>query len=181
MNIEFKIDENDYLIHQLFVASKSKRIIKKRKRNKVIVPLIYFALGLILMFIIDLPIGILFFLFALFWFLIYPKWEKKRFINHYKEHIKEIYKDRLGKSATLLLGNEFIIAKDSGSESKILTSEILEINEIPSMILIRLKSGHSFILPKDKIPNIDYVKTRLKELSTYLKIRYDMDEKWEWN
>ena len=38
----------------------------------------------------------------------------------------------------------------------------------------------SFILPKDKIANFDNMKARLRELATYLKIKYETDEKWEW-
>ena len=94
--------------------------------------------------------------------------------------IKENYKDRLGRTATLEFNNDFILAKDNGSESKVLTTELEEICEIPTTIFVRLKGGQSFILPKDKIENFDNVKARLRELATYLKIKYETDEKWEW-
>lgn len=45
MMIDYKIDECDFLTHQLFVASKSDRIKKKRQRSKIIVSLIYLAFG----------------------------------------------------------------------------------------------------------------------------------------
>jgi hypothetical protein len=45
MTFELKIDENDYLTYQLFVASKSESIKKKRNRNKIIMPILYLALG----------------------------------------------------------------------------------------------------------------------------------------
>jgi hypothetical protein len=80
----------------------------------------------------------------------------------------------------LEFNNEYILAKDHGSESKILTTELEEICEIPSTIFVRLKGGQSIILPKDKIANFDNLKVRLKELANYLKIKYDTYEKWEW-
>ena len=123
---------------------------------------------------------IIFFIIGLLWFFIYPLWEKRHYIKHYQGFIKENYKDRLGRAATLEFSNDFILAKDNGSESKVLTTELEEINEIPSTIFVRLKGGQSFILPKDKINDIDKVKERLKELADYLKIKYDTDEKWDW-
>lgn len=180
MTIDYKIDENDFLTHQLYVASKSDRIKKKRQRSKILVPLIYIGIGLLFLFQDKYSMTIIFFIIGLLWFLIYPLWEKRHYIKHYQGFIKENYKDRLGRIATLEFNNDFILAKDNGSESKVLTTEIEEINEIPSTIFVRLKGGQSFILPKDKINDFDKVKERLKELADYLKIKYDTNEKWKW-
>jgi hypothetical protein len=180
MTIDYKIDENDFLTHQLFVASKSDRIKKKRQRSRVIVPLIYVAFGVLFFIEDNLPLSIIFFIIGILWFFIYPIWERRHYIKHYKGFIKENYKDRFNRIATLEFNNDFILAKDNGSESKILTTEIDEINEIPSSIFVRLKGGQSFILPKDKIADIANITSRLKELTAYLKIKYDNDEKWEW-
>ena len=180
MTIDYKIDENDFLMHQLFVASKSDRIKKKRQRNKIILPLIYVAFGLLFLFEDKYSMTIIFFIIGLLWFFIYPLWERRHYIKHYQGFIKENYKNRLGKTTTLEFSNDFILAKDNGSESKVQTTELEEICEIPKTIFVRLKAGQSFILPKDKISNIDNVIIRLKELADYLKIKYDIDEKWEW-
>jgi len=180
MTIDYKIDEYDFLIHQLFLASKSDRIKKKRRKSKVIVSLIYVVFGLLFFFEDKYSLTIIFFIIGLLWFLIYPLWERRHYKKHYQGFIKENYKDRFGRIATLEFSNDFILAKDNGSESKVLTTEIEEIIEIQSTIFVRLKGGQSFILPKDKITNIDSVTKRLKELADYLKIKYNIDEKWEW-
>ena len=180
MTIDYKIDENDYLIHQLFIASKSKRIKKRRQRSKIIVSLIYITLGLLSFLQDKVSLAIKFFIIGLLWFFIYPIWERRHYIKHYKGFIKENYKERLGRTATLEFNNEYILAKDNGSESKVLTTELEEICEIPTTIFVRLKGGQSVILPKDKIENFDNLKARLKELAKYLKIKYEIDENWEW-
>jgi len=180
MTIDYKIDETDFLTHQLFVASKSDRIKRKRQRSKIIVPLIYVGLGLLFLFQDKFSLTIMFFIIGLIWFFIYPLWERRHYIKHYQGFIKENYKDRLGRIATLEFSNDYILAKDNGSESKVLTTELEEICEIPTTIFVRLKGGQSFILPKDKITDFDKVKARLKELANHLKIKYDTDEKWEW-
>jgi len=177
MTIEYKIDESDFLTHQLFAASKSDRIKRKRQRFKVIPSLIFIAFGLLFFF---KDKSVTFLIVGLLWFFIYPFWESWIYIKHYKGYIKEVYKGRFGRSLTLVFSNEFIIAKDNGSESKVLTKELEEIYEIPSAVFVGLKGGVTFILPKDKIANIDNTKARLKELADYLKIKYIVDEKWVW-
>jgi len=144
------------------------------------VPLIYIVFGLIFFIEDNLTLSIIFFIIGFLWFFIYPLWERGHYIKHYKSFIKENYKDRFNRIATLEFNNDFILTKDSGSESKVLTTEIDEINEISSTIFVRLKGGQSLILPKDKIADIANVTSRLKALTEYLKIKYDIDEKWEW-
>lgn len=181
MIIEYKIDENDFLTHQLFLASKSDRIKKKRVKNKIIIPIIYLVVGIF--FLVkneNRVVFILFLLVGFLWYFFYPLWERSHYISHYKNFINENYKGKVDIMATLEFNNEHIIAKDKASESKILTTEVLEIVEIPTSIYIRLKSGQSIILPKDKIANFSELRARLKELASDLNINYELDETWQW-
>ena len=180
MTIDYKIDENDFLTYQLYTASKSEQTIKRRERTKVIIPVFYLLLGFFFFWNEYSLFGVVFVILGILWFFMYPIWEKRRYIKHFKIFIKENYKERLGKIVTLELTNGYIFAKDNGSESKVLTTELEEICEIPTTILIKLKSGQSFILPKDKISNIDSLTSRLMALADYLKIKYEVNDKWAW-
>ncbi|MDD2798577.1 MAG: hypothetical protein PHV20_08300 [Bacteroidales bacterium] len=180
MTINYKIEENDFLTHQLFLASKSDRVRKKRFRNKVVVTIIYLFMGLV-SFIsgnIDSAKGSV--IIALLWFFLYPLWEKRHYIRHYKSFLRENYEERFGKKVSIEFINDFILIKDNASEGKLLTTEVQEIHEIPSAIYIRLKGGQSIILPKQEIDEIENLKDRLNELASFLKIEYNLDEKWEW-
>ncbi len=179
MIVEYTIDETDLLIYLLYTASKSTIVKKRRKRTKVIVPIIYILLGVLFFFDDMIMSSVLFFLIGLLWFFIYPLWAKKRLIKYYKEYIKENYKHRLGRNIILEFNNDFIASRDTGGESKILTTELDEIDEIPSIIIIKQKGGLSFILPKNKITNIDDVENKLKKLANYLKIKYEINEQWK--
>ena len=180
MTFELKIDENDYLTYQLFVASKSESVKKKRKRNKIIMPILYLVLGASGFYQNNLLMGILFCVFAVLWFFIYPLWERKNYIKHYKNFIRENYKDAFGKSAILEISDKTIFIKDELSEAKVSTSEIQEIYEIPTTIFIKMKAGKTLILPKDKIASIQELKLELTKLATFLKISYVSDENWIW-
>jgi hypothetical protein len=143
MNIQvgFIIDENDFLTHQLYVASKSKRIKRKRQKSKIMIPIIYFAIGLFFLYEDKVSLTIIFIIIGILWFFIYPIWERRHYIKHYKGFIKENYKDRFGQYIMLEFNNEYILAKDNGTESKVLTNELEEISEIPTTIFVRLKGG----------------------------------------
>lgn len=180
MVFTYKIDEKDFLIHQLYVASMSDRIKKKRQKSKVRVPAIYIFLGLFFVFLEVTSIGITLLIISPLWYFFYPIWEKGYYIKHYKGFIIENYKDRIDRNVNLEINNEFVITKENGSESKVLTSEFDEIVEIPSIILIKFKNGQWLILPKDKINELDLLTIRLKELAAYLNINYSLYLQWKW-
>jgi hypothetical protein len=180
MIIEFQINENDFLTHQLFVASKSERINKKRQRSKILGPVIYLVFGLLFILQEEYSLAISFWILAILWFFIYPIWERRHYIKHYTGAIKENHKDSFGRTITMEFNNEYFIGKDKGSESKVSTTELEEINEISTVIFVRIKGGQSFILPKERIGEIDKVKASLKDLARHLNIPYHIEENWEW-
>lgn len=162
------------------MASKSERIQKKRKRNKLLLPLFYIVFGIVLLVYEKPKGGLIFIGIASLWYFMYPLWERRHFRNHYEGFIKENYKERLGRAATVVFNHDFIMAKDYSSESKISTTELKEISEISSAIFVHIKGGQTMILPKNKLSNVEEVKTNLKELASHLNIRYTIDETWEW-
>jgi hypothetical protein len=180
MRIEYSLDENDYLAHQLFIASKSERIRKKRRRNRLLFPLVYLVFGILFYFLGNIPLSVSLLIVTIVWFFLYPFWEKDHYVKHYTGFIKENYKENINRPVTIEFTGDTIMAKDSSSESKISTSEVQEIHEVSTTIYMRLKGGHSIILPKKKITDVDYLKIRLKQLAAHLNIKYDVDEKWEW-
>lgn len=181
MIIQYPLDENDFLTHQLYIASKSERIKKKRKRSRLIVPVAYAVMAMLFYYQGKVELMLLFLIIALCWYTIYPSWERKKYERHYLQFISENYKIRIGRMATLSINNDCFMTKDNGGESKILTSETEEIVEIPSLILVRLKSGQSLIIPKNKIDNADEVRITLKELAGILKINYIVEDSWKWS
>lgn len=180
MTVSCSLDENDFLTYQLFQASQSDRIIKKRWRNRVLVPVAYIVLALIGYYNTHFILFIFFAVFAVLWFFFYPYWERIRYINHYKGFIKENYKERTGKSGTVNITKDFIIASEGDNKSNISTKEIANISEISSTIFIKLKSGMSFIIPKNKVNQIEELKNYLKELTKELNVNYINEENWKW-
>jgi hypothetical protein len=181
MTINYSLDENDYLMHQLYASSKSDRTKNKRRQSIIIIPIIYGAFGLFSL-IKDKNYGlsIFFFVIAILWYLFYPIFQRSYYKKHFKGFVKENYKNNFGKVVSVEFNTDIIRTTENGSESKILTTEIDEINEIPSLIILKLKSGLSLVLPKDKIKTKDDLTANLKELAAYLNINYHLDLDWQW-
>lgn len=180
MTFHYKISLYDFLTYQLHNASQSERVRKKRQRNKILIPIIYFGFGTMLLYQSQVIGGCAFFVVGVLWFFVYPIWEKHRYIRHYTSFLKESHTERVDKTVTMELEKDFIISKDNASESKILTTEVQEITELPTIILIKLKTGQSFVLPKKEIDVCDELISRLKSFSKDWRVEYYDQTDWIW-
>jgi hypothetical protein len=180
MIIEFILDEQDLLTHQLFVASKSEQIKKRRNRSRLAAPIVQAGFGILFLVEHKYVPGIIFLCLAPIWYFVYPLWERKYYERNYRAFIRENQNGLANKTVSLEFTEESILAKDNGSEGKILFTEIASINEIPALILIRLKGGKAFIIPKNKLADQEALVGLLENLASRLNITYEVNKDWEW-
>lgn len=180
MIIEYKIDEQDFLTYQLWNASRSEAIQRKRQRTKYLFLAFYIGLGLYSLYDGKTVFGSILLIVASIWFYVYPIWERSNYSKHFKKIIDRKYKNKLGRVASLEIQDKYFIIIDDGSESRIATTEITEMYETGSTVYVSLQNGVTFIFPKLKIKNIDALIARLKELALNLGIIYRIDLEWEW-
>ncbi len=180
MYITYQLDENDFLMYQLFVASRSRRIITKRQRSRLIFAVAYIAAGLYFYLRTQMVLAFTFTGFGMLWYVMYPLWTRWIYKQHYRNYIRENYQGRVGKTGRLEIHNDLIIARDEASESKIQITEVEAIFEIPSFIFIKIKNGHYFILPQNKIQPFDELRNTLLEIAAQLHIPYSKDADWQW-
>ncbi|KPH13105.1 YcxB family protein [Chryseobacterium sp. ERMR1:04] len=176
----YSLNEDDYLNYQLFAASKSKNIRKKRLRNRFLPAIFFVVLGLVPRFDFTEIFTQIYILIGILWIFLYPIWDKKLYYNHYKKYIKENYKNNFDKTLELAITENEIYAKDNSTESKTNLQELEEINEVPQAIYFKFKSSHSLILPKNKINVSIDSKQFFKELSKKYSINYNEFSDWEW-
>jgi hypothetical protein len=180
MVVEFILDEDDFLLHQLYAASKSGVFKKNRKLYRNIVSIVYALIGVFFLIEHMYLSAVFFFAFAIIWFFAMPRWRNKTYIKHFKNHVREHLKNNFGKKVKLSFEDDLIVSSNEGSEMKTSSSEIEEIAEIPSTIFIKLRSGHWYILPKAKIANMEELVIKLKELAPQWNVNYTDDNKWQW-
>ena len=180
MLAEYYIEENDFLDYQLYTASKSSLIRKKRLRNKVLVPVVYLAFGLLFIYLQNNITAVMFSAVGVLWFFLYPLWERNRYVSYYRKYIRENHKERFGRKVSIRFEKDYIYTHDNGNEGKISTYEIEEINDIPKLILLKLKTGQSLIIPKNKIADLNDLIAGLKEQAVALKVRFNTEPEWKW-
>jgi len=125
-------------------------------------------------------LSLIFWLVSLGWYFIYPLYQRKHYVKHYKNWIRDTYKTGFDNLSIIQLSDEALTVKSEGVETKIPTSQFTEINEIKSYIFVQVINGGRWIVPTEKIENVELVKKDLKELSTKLNIPYNVDYNWKW-
>ena len=178
MKLEYTLNFSDFLEYQLYFSSKSELHKKNRNKSRFVVPIIYIIFGLFILLIKKTELAIAFFVFAALWFLFYPLYSKWRYKRHFEKHIKENYKNRIGKLAVLNFDKnaDFIETSDSGTQTKIQESEFDKLIELKDHYFLRLKSELSIIIPKRAISEHE----EFKKLFSDINLEYVNEVNWEW-
>lgn len=182
MKVCYFLEKNDHLIFQLYQASKSERIRKKRFHSQIRPAVIYWIAGLYFFWRGSVWVTLFLIIVGVLWFIYYPLWERGHYVRHYQSFIDEKFpaKSQVESEVNLDFDETYIHCKNYLGESKVLLSAIQEIIELDTLILIKLSDAESVILPKERIENIDEVKSYLKTLAERLNIPYQQELDWQW-
>ncbi len=164
------------MIFLIFTASKSERIMKKKKNGWILLTVGSLILGICFYMQDNIAMTIYFGLTTIICGLFYPKYFKWRYEKHYKNYVNENYQKRFGEIAKLEITEEYIYSKDKTGEGKIKLKEIDEINETKNHFLLKISTGMSLIIPKREIDNIDLLKNEL----TAFRLKINNELNWEW-
>ncbi len=175
----YEIDQNDILNYQLYHASMSKQIKKRRLISRILIPVLYGVIGLFFIVFSNYGLGIIFIVSGVLWLIFFPIWERKRYINHFKGFLKENYKSMFNDTSTIRFDDDSIFIKGLDSESTFGNNQLERIDEITDYIFVKLKSGQTVVLPKNKISNIDEVRSYLLELTGKLNLSYEANLNWK--
>jgi hypothetical protein len=176
------LNENDYLIHQLYIASKTPRIKKARIRSWILTTVAFLAMTYLFFESGNDALGFYFLILSLLSLALYPFYSRWRYKRHYQRYIADTYKNRFGEECTLEINEDFILTKDRTGESKINCSEIEEISEIKDFYFLRLKTGGSIIISKVKTDaqELSRLEEGLRELVDKKGIKRNVELDWKW-
>jgi hypothetical protein len=162
MTLEFELNEQDFLDFQLFTASQSKKIAKKKMRGLILWTPLFAVLSVFYYFdyndFMAISFGVLAIVYALFYSKLFV-WQYKRY---YKTYVKENFSHRFGEKAYFEINNQTI--KDKTGDETINVSEIEKVDETEKHFFVEIKSGVSLIIPKDRIQNSDEVRAKFETL-----------------
>lgn len=177
MTLEYKINEEDFLDFQLFTASQSERINKKKRNGWILLTLGSILIALYFYLNNNITMTIYFGLVAFACGLFYPKYFKWRYKRHYKNYIKENYSKRFGELATLTINSDSIFSKDKTGEGKINISEIEQIDETDKHFFLKISTGLSLLIPKKELSDIDGLRAKFKKLG--IVVNNELNWKWK--
>ncbi|WP_319482674.1 YcxB family protein [uncultured Draconibacterium sp.] len=180
INLEFQLEREDHVTFQLYIASKSERIKKKRRTTKYRVPIVYLVLASIIFFVGELGLSIVFILVGILWYLFYPKYELKRYEKHYRSYVEENFKTELDPKVIIEFTETVINTTDEKGNSSIKIETIKEIDEIEKYFFIRLNPGLGLIIPKSKITDLGEFELWLNEITKRYGIKRNVDFAWRW-
>lgn len=180
MTLNYTLTENDFLQHQLFIASKTGRIKQQRTKTWLIFSAALLLLSLMFYQSSNTAMTYYFLIFGLIVLCFFPLYQRRYYKNHYQKFIAETYKNRFGQTANINFTDECIETSDITGESKINLGEIENTTETSDYFYLKMKTGGHLIIPKQKLDNIGNVRQELKELCSKLSIEFLDDLKWRW-
>ena len=179
--ISYNLEPADYLTYQLFMASKSKQIRTKRRRNWLLIPCIYIIFAaLAFYFGKQKNIALVFSILAGSWLIIYPFYTRWIYKDKFKKAIIKNNKEIFGKVISLKIDGDKFIINDTINKKTNLLSEITVIQEISSHFFVKLSKGSSIIIPKQDSTKIKEVNTFIFELSKSSRIKVSKELDWKW-
>lgn len=177
---QFQSTKTDYLAYQLYVASTSPRILRKRKKGKYLVTIVYVVLSILILINNVNFLGFAFLAFALMWFLFYPIYEAKKYIKHFETFYEENFDKKQGTDVRIELGEHEIKAFDYAGEGKRRIDSIEEIAETQHHVFVKLSPGMAYIIPKYRIENHLELNQWVKSTCQKYNIPHIVDMNWKW-
>lgn len=171
----YKIEKEDLIEFQLYVASKSEILIKKRRNSRALLVAASTLFAGYFFTSDELIMGIYFSIMVVGFILFYYKYFSWKQKLNYGRFIKANYSSRFGMQETLETFPDKIHVKDNFGEGDVKASELTGIIEIQSHFFINLDSGSSLIIPKSQV-NSKEIKQQLSLLNTPFIEELD----WSW-
>ena len=164
LQIEYKLEENDFLEFQLFAAEKSELIVKKKRNSWLILSIASLAVTVFYIIEANNSLAIYFGVITVLILLFYPKYINWKYKRHYINHIRENYSARFGEIEQLEFHDDHLFAKDKTGEGTINNSEIVCVDETVNHFFIKVSTGVSLIIPKQELNNQNEIRNEFERL-----------------
>ncbi|MDN7242765.1 YcxB family protein [Planococcus sp. N028] len=164
MEINYSITEEDYVDFNLFHARNSKSLKKAITIQRVLIPLIYLLIPVLLSYILDMPFLFLFvpfLVFSILWAVYYPAFVYRNVKRTATKMIKEGKNEDMLGQHTMIFSDEGLREISSKGEKTVNWSGIEQLAEDTANFYIYNSAVSAFIIPKKDVKN-------RKELKSYL-------------
>ncbi len=175
MKYSYKIEKEDLLEFQLYTASKSEVLAKKRRNNRAFLVAVSILFAGYFFSSDEVIMGIYFSVMVILLVLFYAKYFSWKQKLNYRRFLAANYSSRFGMEETLETFPTKIHVKDNFGEGDVGASELKSVVEVDTHFFINLESGSSLIVPKANVNA-----TQLKSDLARLKVQMDEELDWSW-
>ncbi|MGV3612496.1 MAG: hypothetical protein ACO1N0_16175 [Fluviicola sp.] len=180
MTYTFSLDKNDYLTHQLFLASVTLHAKEQIKNSRIIWTVTYLMLSFCFYSEKKPLLSIFFLIAAIAWVIFYPAYAKKRHQKHFEKHVNTMFQDKFDDNCSISIEDQLIHSKDEHYEMKVSLAEVKHIYETSDYFYALLKSGLTFIFPRQKIENVNALEDQLRDIAAKNQISFTEMTDWKW-
>ncbi len=161
MEITYEVTEEAYIEFNVYHAKNSKTIKKAITMQRVLVPILYLVMAIVISFLLDIPVlsmVIPFLLISLLWIVFYPKY----FYRHIQKSAKKMLRE--GKNEGVLGVHTMIFTEEGLREMSAMGEKcvswvgIEHIGEDITNLYLYNSSLSAFIVPKNSLSEVDKVR-----------------------
>ena len=175
MTYNYTLEAQDFITFQLYTASNSNRINRKKKRSWLFLT-VAFAIITFYNYHYDYKTLSLYFgVITILCVLFYPNYYKWKQNRHYKRFTFEHNKNSFGRLETITFNKKHLLLENTSGTGKINLTEFEGVDEIGSHYFMKMTNGASLIIPKSQI-NTDSFINEIKKL----KLLINSNLNWKW-
>lgn len=181
MTLKYRLEESDYLTFQLYTASKSESV-KKKRRKSTFVGVVMFVLASVLFFITNNDfLGYFFSAVTILSALIFPLYLGYLYKKNFRKYVRETWKTRKNEDATVtfLDAEKTIQTYDVETDTKINFTALTAIVELKELIIFTTNTI-ALVLPKRCIPDVKNSTSYFKSIANSCQINYNEEMDWKW-
>jgi uncharacterized membrane protein len=185
MQLQFKLEEQDFLNFQLYCGDKSRDFFNFRFKYILNLTIFYVVVNIFLFinksffyFNENIPyyFTVMSIISLLYCYFFYSKiYYKKNIIKN----LDKLYEQNIDKISTIQFEKEKIIKTDSYSKYETEYNSIEFIEELKDYFYFKIKSGVRIIVPKSSFQSVENYKT-LKDLILAHNILLINEKEWKW-
>ena len=181
MEVKYIVEEGDYLTLHLFGASKNPLVSKQRRTKLILLFLVYIIISYYFYTVDAIMFYTILVLAAIIIAADYFYFDKKKYVNLYRNNIRKNFKQKIGVEVTTKFDNELqlLTTSDPNLETKIKYSGFECIEELKDYYFIKIKSGERVIIPKRAITDPSIFERELSYLKN-IKVDYINELSWKW-
>lgn len=180
MTYTFSLSQTDYLNHQLFFASTVLNAREQRKNNQIIWTVTYLLLAFCFYAEKKQLLSVFFLIAGIAWVIFYPAYVRNRQQKHFEKHVNTMLVDKFDKVCTVTIDDQMLHSLEENYEFKIALSEIKQVYETSDYFYAQLKSGLTYIFPRQKIENVDTLEDQLRDIADKNQVSYTEILDWKW-